>query len=228
MSGPPPKLGAERTAKDHRDGRLLVGSGVTNLVLTLAVLGLLIVVVQLSGANSALVDALSQQREQFTACEGKPAGTRGCTQPVAAEPSVIIKQGKRGPMGLTGGTGPAGPIGPTGPAGPIGPVGKTGPPPACAQVTSACVGAQGERGPEGPAGKDGAPGKDGVDGVNGKDGVDGKDGAQGVMGVQGPKGVGTSSTQCVDDDTPNGSHWLITYSDGTQETSPGPCRTKLP
>lgn len=48
------------------------------------------------------------------------------------------------------------------------------------------------------------------------------------MGVQGPKGVGISSTQCVDDTTPDRSHWLITYSDGTQETSKGPCRIKVP
>lgn len=48
------------------------------------------------------------------------------------------------------------------------------------------------------------------------------------MGVQGAKGIGVSSTQCVDDETPTGSHWAITYTDGASETSPGPCRVKLP
>lgn len=40
--------------------------------------------------------------------------------------------------------------------------------------------------------------------------------------------MSVSSSQCVDDDSADGSHWLITYTDARQETSKGPCRIKLP
>lgn len=230
---PPSNLGADRKQNRHRDGRLLVGSGAMNLLLTLVVVGLLLVVANVTSVNAALVDALSQQRSQFEACEGKPVGTRGCTQPVAAEPSVILRQGKTGAIGLPGADGRDGRDGVDGSDGKPGRDGTT---PPCMKTPRQCVGADGKPGLNGT---DGKPGKDGTDGADGKDGITpacwfeesqcrGAQGPQGEMGVQGPKGVGTSSTQCVDDDTPNGSHWLITYSDGTQETSPGPCRTKLP
>lgn len=233
----------DHAATDRRTGRLLIGSSLTNLVLMLAVVVLGTVVLQQGGAIARLSNALTGQRDQFTACKDKPATARGCTTPVAAEPSVIVRQGKNGLNGANGATGaagvqgPAGPQGPPGPAGvqgPPGPAGKAGPPPGCALLSTACVGATGSQGPAGPAGPEGKQGPAGADGKQGPAGADGaagpegKQGPQGEMGVQGPRGVGTSSSQCVDDDTPDGSHWLITYTDGTQETSKGPCRVKLP
>jgi hypothetical protein len=237
---PPPMLAAESETKDRRTARLLVGSGLANAMLGAVVVVLLLVIMQLSGANAALTSALTQQRDQFTACKDKPATARGCTTPVAAEPSVVVKQGRRGLTGASGVQGPAGPAGPVGPAGPRGvqgPIGKTGPPPGCALLSTACVGAAGIRGPAGPEGKAGPAGPEGAQGPAGTDGKEGpagpagpegKQGPQGETGGQGPQGVSTSSSDCVDDDTPAGSHWLITYSNGTQETSPGPCRIKLP
>lgn len=231
---PSPNLGDDRKAARHRDGRLLIGSGVTNLLLVLVVAVLATVVVQQSGAIGRLSGALTGQRDQFTACKNQPATAPGCTQPVAAEPAVIVKEGQRGlagAVGAPGSQGPMGPQGPVGPAGPPGAVGKTGPPPGCALLSTACIGTTGAAG---TAGKDGADGKDGINGVDGKDGAPGKDGepgqqgGQGEMGTQGPPGVGIDSTQCVNDDTATGSHWLVTYKDGAQETSAGPCRIKLP
>lgn len=239
---PPSNPGAEHRTVDHRTGRLLVGSGAFNLVLCVIVAGLLLILAQVTAVNGSLASALSQQRDQFQTCKSKPVGTRGCTTPVAAEPSVIVKEGTRGLPGLPGAAGaigaqgPAGPAGPQGPPGPPGAQGKTGPPPGCALLASACIGAPGTAGQDGKDGKNGADGKDGLTpaclseaaqcrGADGKNGVDGKDGAMGATGVPGNS---VSSSQCVDDDTSTGSHWLITYKDGAQETSPGPCRVKVP
>lgn len=240
---PPGPLVSERVTKDRRTGRLLIGSSLYSMLATVIIALMAGVIVSQTGAIGRLSTGLTQQRDQFVACKDKPAKVRGCTQPVAAEPSVIVKQGSRGlpglpgaagANGLTGPQGPQGPIGPQGPAGPPGAAGKQGPPPGCALLSTACVGATGQRGlrgetgPAGPAGPQGAQGERGLQGETGPAGPAGQQGAQGEMGVQGPRGVGTSSSQCVDDDTADGSHWLITYSDGAQETSKGPCRIKLP
>lgn len=225
MSEVTPTRGDERT---RSLGKWLTGSGVMIFALLMVIGGLGLTVVRQVHIIDALASGVSQQRDQFTACKNKPATAAGCTTPVAAEPSVIVKQGKAGPIGATGIQGPQGP------QGPIGPVGKPGIPgdsPKCLLLVSACsgpTGPRGDQGPAGPAGKDGEQGPAGADGAAGKDGADGATGAQGEMGAQGPKGVGINSTQCTDDNTPNGSHWLITYADGTSETSPGPCRVKLP
>lgn len=206
-------------------GKWLIGSGVMTTVLLVVIAMLGLTVFRQVHIIDALASGVTQQRDQFTACKNKPATTAGCSTPVAAEPSVIVKQGKAGPTGIQG---------PQGPQGPIGPVGKPGIPgdsPKCLLLVSACSGPQGPEGKQGPAGeagKQGERGPAGADGAPGPAGPEGKQGAQGEMGAQGPKGVGVSSTQCTDDDTPNGSHWLITYADGTSETSPGPCRVKLP
>jgi hypothetical protein len=200
-----------------------------NFLLMLVVAVLATTVVQQSGAIGRLSSALTGQRDQFDTCRGKPASTPGCTAPVAAEPSVIVKQGTRGPVGLTGAMGPMGPTGPRGPMGPpgaMGPMGLPGNSPRCLLETTRCVGAAGKAGKDG---KDGAPGKNGADGKNGVDGkdgapgtngVDGKngaDGAPGAMGPQGNPGRGIQSTSCV-----NG-RWVVTYTDGTQEEPQGTC-----
>lgn len=243
---PPPVLATDRGERDRRTGRLLIGSGLYNLLATVIIAVMAGVIISQTGAISRLSAGLTQQRSQFEACKDKPAGYRGCTQAVAAEPSVIVKQGGRGPMGLTGSAGavgapgpqgPTGPAGPPGPTGPPGPVGKPGPPPGCALLSTACVGATGSQGPkgatgpqgdQGPAGEQGPKGDPGAQGDQGPAGPEGKQGLQGEMGAQGPQGVGISSTICTDDDTTDGSHWVITYSNGTQDTAKGPCRVKLP
>ena len=218
-------------------GKWLTGSGVLIVVLLVVVAVLATTVSQQSAAIGRLSGALSGQRDQFDACKGKPAATKGCTTPIAAEPSVIVKQGKQGPIGLTGEQGQPGPVGPAGPQGspgPVGPTGKQGPAgksgssPACLLLVSACSGPQGLEGKQGPAGPAGKDGEQGPAGPQGEQGPAGVQGPQGEMGVQGSRGVSVSSTQCVDDETTTGSHWLITYTDATSETSPGPCRVKLP
>lgn len=231
----PPTLAADRGERDRRTGRLLIGSGLYNLLATVIIALMAGVIISQTGAIGRLSSSLSQQRSQFEACKDKPVGYRGCTQPVAAEPSVIVKQGSRGLPGLPGATGavgpqgPAGPTGPPGPQGPQGPIGKTGPPPGCALLSTACVGAagaqgpKGDTGPQGPAGERGETGDTGPAGPPGPQGEQGERGLQGVMGAQGPAGVGISSTQCGPDND-----WVITYSDGRQETSKGPCRVDVP
>jgi hypothetical protein len=186
-----------------RAGVQMVGASVViaALLVVVAVLGL--TVFRQIHIIDALADGVSQQRDQFTACKNKPSTTKGCTTPVAAEPSVIVKQGSRGPVGLTGGVGPSGPPGPQGPQGPTGkqgvpgPVGKTGPAPGCLLLVSACSGSQGtegKQGPIGPAGKQGDPGPAGAQGPQGNDGKQGEAGPAGpagppgVVGAQGPPG----------------------------------------
>ena len=219
-------LETEHVAKDRRTGRLLIGSSLYNLVLTVLCAGLLLALFQVTGTNHLLINALTQQRDQFQACKGQPATAEGCSTPVAAEPSVVVKQGSQGPVGLTGGQGPQGPQGPPGPPGVRGLPGDS---PRCLLEPARCVGAAGKDGADGAAGKDGAPGAagaDGKNGLNGKDGTngldgapgkDGADGAPGAMGPQGNPGRGIQKTACV-----NG-QWVITYTDGTQEEPQGSC-----
>jgi hypothetical protein len=218
-------------------GKWLTGSGVLIAALLIVLAVLATTIQQQAAAIGRLSTGLSQQRSQFDACKDKPGTARGCTAPVAAEPEVIVKQGGRGPIGLTGDAGPQGPPGPIGPAGKPGPIGKPGPAPGCLLLVNACSGAQGpegKRGPVGPAGAAGeqgpagAQGEQGPAGAQGEPGPAGPVGPQGEMGAQGSPGVGISSTQCLNDETPAGSHWLVTYTNGSQESSPGPCRIKLP
>jgi hypothetical protein len=246
---PPTVTLAEQTAaRDRRTGRLLLGSSLTNVLFGAVIVVLLLVVGAQSGTIGILSGSLIQQRDQFTACKNKPAATRGCTTPIAAEPSVIVKQTKVLP-GIPGANGLTPPCyyesrqcrGQDGKDAPTPAPAKDGITPPCMQTPRQCQGNDGKDAPT-PA-----PAKDGKDGLTppcmstesqcqGKDGITPPcyfdaaqcQGGQGEMGVQGQKGVGISSSQCVNDDTPAGSHWLITYSDGAQETSPGPCRVNLP
>lgn len=184
-----PTRGDERTKSL---GKWLTGSGVLNAVLLAVVAMLMSVIVTQTNAIDALSNGLTQQRSQFDACKAKPADTRGCTTPVAAEPSVIVKQGKRGPIGLTGPAGVPGPQGPQGPAGPQGlpgPVGAAGKSPACLLLVSACSGAQGPEGKQGPVGATGKQGEQGPAGAQGPQGNDGKQGEAGPAGPAGPAGA---------------------------------------
>jgi len=220
-----PTTGDERTKSL---GKWLTGSGLLNAILLVVIALLASVILSQSNVIAALSDSLTQQKSQFDACKGKPATTRGCTKPVAAEPSVIVKQGGRGPVGLTGPQGergPAGPQGSPGPQGIQGPIGKPGPAPGCLLLASACSGAQGpqgERGPQGPAGEKGDTGPAGEKGDTGPAGEKGDTGPAGAEGAPGPAGVSVIDTDCLGDDA--NSFWRTTYSDGTTKDTKGPCR----
>ena len=134
---------------------------------------------------------------------------------IAEEPSRL-EQGPQGIQGLQGVEGLRGPSG--------------------------ADGADGEDGAPGPAGADGVDGTNGlngIDGATGLTGAPGKDstvpgpagpaGANGNDGAPGASGRGISSVTC--EGTGDASYWLVTYDDGTTQTSGGPCRidtTPLP
>jgi hypothetical protein len=204
----PPPTTADKRNKSA--GMTLIGSSVTIFGLLAALAVCLMVIAALTRANTALSTGLEQQRAQFDTCRGKPASTAGCRTPVAAAPSVIVKEvkvplnlpGLPGKDGLNGLTGPQGPAGPPGPPGPPGAPGAVGGPgllgnsPACLLEPSRCIGATGAAGTDG---KDGADGKDGKDGASppclsepmqcqGVAGTDGKDGADGSPGKDGKDG----------------------------------------
>ena len=88
-------------------------------------------------------------------------------------------------------------------------------------------------GPAGPHGQDGNDGLDsliagppGPTGTAGKDstvpGPAGPPGADGTDGAPGADGRGISSVTC--EGTGDASYWVVTYTDGTSQTSTGPCR----
>ena len=88
-------------------------------------------------------------------------------------------------------------------------------------------------GPAGPPGQDGNDGLDsliagppGPTGTAGKDstvpGPAGPPGADGTDGAPGADGRGISSVTC--EGTGDASYWVVTYTDGTSQTSTGPCR----
>lgn len=95
-------------------------------------------------------------------------------------------------------------------------------------------GADGEQGPPGRDGLDGAGGRDGADGI-GLTGASGMDGAAGPEGPAGPAGAdgadgadgrGISSVVC--EGAGDESYWVVTYTDGSTQTSTGPCRLPVP
>jgi hypothetical protein len=130
-------------------------------------------------------------------------------QPIAGPPGPEGRQGERGPAGPPGRdgvNGKAGSDGESGPAGEAGASGRDGAP--------GTAGARGVAGPPGPAGKDG------------QDGAQGPAGEAGPAGSPGADGVGISSVECVGEG--DGSHWVVTYTNGVQQTSSGPCRLASP
>lgn len=135
-------------------------------------------------------------------------------QPIAGPPGPEGRQGERGPAGppgrdgkngSDGSDGSNGQDGEPGPAGEAGANGQDGAPGA-----AGATGARGVAGPPGPAGKDG------------KDGAQGPAGQPGPAGQSGADGVGIASVECVGQG--DGSHWVVTYTNGVQQTSSGPCR----
>lgn len=137
-------------------------------------------------------------------------------EPSTVEPNDVAGEvrsvpGPAGEPGSVGAPGPRGPQGETGPAGDIGTPGATGP-----------AGASGGRGPAGQDGSDGTPGAAGAQGEPGPAGPQGPAGPAGASGSPGPAGRGVASLDCQDDGT-----WLVTYTDQTTSTTPGPCRITL-
>lgn len=120
-------------------------------------------------------------------------------------------QGARGPAGRDGVDGRPGQPGPVGPVGPGGPQGLTGL--LGADGLNGLNGVDGAQGPIGPAGPAGPPGQDGRDGAPGANGTNGSPGAN---------GRGIESVLC--EGSGDSSYWVVSYDDGTTQTSTGPCR----
>lgn len=136
---------------------------------------------------------------------------------IAQEPSRLEQgpQGIQGLQGVPGTRGPAGADGEDGEPGPPGPVGASG-----QDGDDGAYGLNGAPGSEGPPGPVGAPGKDST--VPGPAGPAGANGNDGAPGSPGPSGRGIASVIC--EGTGDASYWLVTYDDGTTQTSGGPCR----
>lgn len=148
-------------------------------------------------------------------------GPRGAMGPAGA-PGMVGPRGEPGPPGAPGDPGVDGADGAPGEAGVDGEAGVPGPGPTAEQIaaavadycttTGACVG------PQGPTGADGTTGPAGPAGPQGPAGPAGADGATGPPGPAGTDGKGIASLACQDDTT-----WLVTYTDTTTATIPGPC-----
>lgn len=136
---------------------------------------------------------------------------------IAEEPSRLERgpQGIQGVQGITGTRGPAGADGKDGKDGPPGPAGANG-----EDGADGANGLGGGPGPEGQPGPVGAPGKDST--VPGPAGPAGPAGANGNDGAAGANGRGITSVTC--EGAGEASYWLVTYDDGTTQTSGGPCR----
>lgn len=127
---------------------------------------------------------------------------------IVERPGPPGQPGARGPIGPQGIQGPPGPQGEVGPQGPRG---VAGPPPGCALLSTACVGATGqagptgETGPQGVAGPVGERGPAGEQGPKGETGPQGETGPTGPQGEQGPPGIqgpaGPSGPTCPDGST---------------------------
>lgn len=148
---------------------------------------------------------LCQRAENIVADGEAVPGPKG-------EPGPPGANGRDGVDGVDGAPGAAGAPGRNGRDGGDGPPGLNG--------ENGAQGAPGASGANGADGEPGIPGPEGPAGPPGPAGQDGKD------GTDGEDGRGVQSVECVDDDTDAGSHWVITYTDGTTQDSEGPCRSQ--
>lgn len=142
--------------------------------------------------------------------------------------TVSGERGPVGPVGPTGAPGRPGSAGPAGAPGEPGADGAPGEPGADGRSILGTPGPLGLPGAPGSAGEPGAPGADGPAGPPGESGPagpTGPEGPPGVPGAPGPSGTpgvdgrGVLTLTCQDDGT-----WLVTYTDDTTSTTPGPCR----
>ena len=154
-------------------------------------------------------------------------------------PQVVAgERGERGPAGEAGPTGPPGRPGAAGEDGTDGEPGTAGIPGTPGPAGRTVVGPPGEAGTDGSIGSDGTPGAPGADGLTGPPGPigapgptgppgpagePGPTGAPGAPGADGTPGRGVELLECQADGT-----WLITYTDDTTSTTPGPCRAEVP
>lgn len=136
----------------------------------------------------------------------------GQLEEIAEEPA----KAEAGPQGVPGKDSVIpGPTGPAGKDGKDGADGDTGPPGAAGDT-----GLTGATGADGPPGLTGAPGNDSTaPGPAGPAGAAGSDGAPGADGTNG-RGIASVTCEGIGDT----SYWLVTYDDGTTQTSGGPCR----
>lgn len=145
--------------------------------------------------DSALCEQLEKVAAEPSRMEQGPQGVQGVP-------------GTQGPRGRNGAEGKDGEPGPAGPSGPAGPAGSDG--------TNGFNGSDGLEGGAGPTGAEGDTGPPGAAGPPGADGVDG------TPGTPGANGRGIASVTC--EGAGSNSYWLVTYDDGTTQTSGGPCR----
>lgn len=153
-------------------------------------------------------------------------------QDVCDRADEVVDEGP--PTTVSGERGPAGPAGPTGFPGRPGTEGPSGPPGAEGQPGTdgqsimgtpgplglpGAPGSTGEPGSPGADGPAGPPGESGPSGPTGPEGPPGPTGTPGEPGQPGTDGRGVLTLTCQDDGT-----WLITYTDDTTSTTPGPCR----
>jgi hypothetical protein len=186
-------------------------------------------------ANQRLLRQYTNVFNQYKSTVGKA--------PVGSTPSEAADQSKA--------TSVAGPQGPAGADATFGQVQQAVD--AYCAILDRCVGPRGAGGPEGQvgaAGKNGANGKAGVNGAPGAAGANGKDGSTGATGpggpagkdstVPGPKGdtgpagpagkdgAAGSDGRGVNNMTCDGAHFVVTYSDGTSQTTNASCTTGVP
>lgn len=196
------------------------------LVLSLA-LNVAIVMWAMSRAQTAETSAvdLAQQVQDACATQGSLDldGRDLCKAADAVVEGSIVAgpagapgpQGERGFTGAQGVQGRTGPPGETGPRGPLGPVGEQG--------TQGVAGLNGDTGSKGADGDDGPVGPMGPPGPVGPAGPMGTTGSAGAKGDTGPRGISIAKVECH-----TSGDWIITFSDGRAETTPGPCRVITP
>lgn len=187
-----------------------------------------------ANANQRLLRQYTNVFNQYKSTVGK--------NPVGSTPSEAADQSKAtsvaGPQGPAGAdattgqvqqsvdaycalldrcVGSAGAPGASGASGKTGDTGKTG--------ATGAPGAPGESivGPAGPAGAPGADGKDStVPGPKGDTGDTGPAGPAGKDGAAGSDGRGVNNLTC------DGAHFVVTYTDGTSQTTNASCTTGVP
>lgn len=133
------------------------------------------------------------------------------------------ERGVEGPAGERGLIGPRGPAGEEGEPGEPGLTGPPGPPGERGAGIPGVPGVDGIGGSTGPAGPAGERGPAGEPGSPGKDGAPGPTGPAGPAGKDGSDGRGIASLTCQESGT-----WLISYTDGTTSSTPGPCAAITP
>ena len=202
-----------RAARERRRGRVLLGFlvGLLVIVAGLSVAVYLLATADRDAARAAAANEQSQKQEiaqeaQAVICTAADVQVYDqdlCArlEAVAAEPtnSAVGPKGDKGDPGRDGRDGKDSTV--PGPAGPPGKDGNDG--------LDSLI--------SGPPGATGAAGRDStVPGPAGPPGADGTDGAPGV------DGRGISSVTC--EGSGEASYWVVTYTDGTSQTSTGPCR----